>query len=149
MRFFQFFNWKWKIWNKETYDFLIEKLIQALWKPWNQFCQTCSANQGSQRSQKFQIAYFQGILLKLGPVHFFNIRNWYQTHFGCFSWFQGTKRGFEIFSYNLYKGKLWSHQAIISLPKVHLRSYMRCLGGLVWSQFFLIQRYSWKSQNPS
>ena len=108
MRYFGFFNWKWKIRNKETYD-CIAKLIRALWKPWNQFCQTCSANQGSQRSQNFKLLVFKGILLKFGTVHFFNNRNWYHTHFWCFGSFQGTYKNFCIFSISFRSGKTWSN----------------------------------------
>ena len=37
--------------------------------------------------EKLKSPIFQGISLKLAPVHLFIIRNWYQTHLGCFSWF--------------------------------------------------------------
>ena len=40
-------------------------------------------NQGSQR-WKIEIAYFPRISFKLGSLHFFNNRNWYQNQFGCF-----------------------------------------------------------------
>ena len=50
------------------------------------------------RDEKLKSLIFQRILFKLGPFHFFNIRNWCQTNFWCLSWFQGTKRDFKIFS---------------------------------------------------
>ena len=41
-------------------------------------------------AEKLKSAIFQGISLKLGPVGIFISRNWYQTHFSCFGWFQLT-----------------------------------------------------------
>ena len=40
--------------------------------------------------EKLKSLDFEGISLKLGPVGIFIIRSWYDIHFWCFGWFQGT-----------------------------------------------------------
>ena len=42
------------------------------------------------RDEKLKLLIFPWISLKHVPLHFSIIRNWYQTNFGCFSWFQDT-----------------------------------------------------------
>ena len=119
MSFFQFFNWKWKFWNQRNYDCKISKLIWALWKPWEPFCQRCAANQGSQR-WKFQNSYFpRDFAQTWSRSLFLSLEIDIRPILGVLAASRGFIRILPFFSYNSIWGKilivLW---AVISLQTV-------------------------------